>query len=205
MTLGKLNIGDTFRVMGGKQQWFKVSRTEAAKVGKNGQPGNSRCKLSDFRGKEIELVQEAAEICRLGNLLVLRGGEVTLEYRYPLLVHRCTPGDPLTEIVFAGQSFPASRVKHPTPQTALMFVVRSGTKHLNRGTGSELFAYDGRVYIRATFEEVTGKAKPYGYQRGLVIDGARRVVIMGLLSLPSEFALYDIMMEHFGPDTVPQA
>jgi hypothetical protein len=70
---------------------------------------------------------------------------------------------------------------------------------------SELFAYGGRVYARATNKEVLGKAQIGGYKRMRTIDGAKRLVIVGLLTVPSEFALHDIMMEHFGPDTVSGA
>jgi hypothetical protein len=203
MKVRELNIGDVFRVAGGKQLWCKSSRTRACRIKQGGKHGTDTG-LTNFRGKELELVERAAEICRVGNTLVLRDGEVTLDYCYPVLVHRCTPGNPFTELVLAGQSFPASRARRPTERTALMFTVGAGVKHLNRAAGSDLLAYGGRVYIRATFKEVTGKAKGYGYRRSLTIDGARRMVIMGALGLPGEFALYDIMMEHFGPDTVPR-
>jgi hypothetical protein len=68
-----------------------------------------------------------------------------------------------------------------------------------------VFAYGGRLYARATKREVLGESKKGGYKRILMIDGAKRVVIAGLLTLPSEFALYDIIMEYFGPDTVKRS
>ena len=73
-----------------------------------------------------------------------------------------------------------------------------------RPSGSEIVAYNGRVYGRATKKEVLGKAAMGGYKLVRNIDGAKRMIIAGLLTIPSEFALYDIIMEHFGPDTVPR-
>ena len=43
-----------------------------------------------------------------------------------------------------------------------------------------------------------------GYNRVQKIDGVRRMIIMGILVIPNEFALYDIIQEHFGPDAVPR-
>ncbi len=200
MTVRELNIGDVFRVVGEEQLYRKWSSDRCRRAGTM----HFDHALSHFRDKAIEIVERAGEICRAEDTLILRGGEVTLEYRDALQVHRCTPGEPFTEIVFSGVSYWASRANRPTEQTALLFSVRSGAKHLNRPSGSEILAYNGRLYARATNKEVLGKRKVGGYKIVRNIDGAKRLVIAGLLTLPSEFALYDIIMEHFGPDTVPR-
>lgn len=199
MTVRELNIGDIFRVVGEEQLYRKWSSDRCRRAGTM----HFDHALSSFRGKEIEIVERAGEICRVEDTLILRGGEVALEYHGALLVHHCTPGEPFTEIAFSGESHPASRVQRPTEQTALMFSVGAGIKHLGRGKGSELYAYGGRIYVRATHKEVTGQHKSYGYKRVLKIDGARRMIVMGRPVIPNEFALYDIM-GHFGPDTVPR-
>ena len=92
----------------------------------------------------------------------------------------------------------------PTAETALLFGISVGSNHLGRPPGSDVIAYNGRVYGRATKKEVFGKSAHGGYKVVRNIDGAKRMIIAGLLGLPSEFALYDIIMEHFGPDTVPR-
>jgi hypothetical protein len=91
----------------------------------------------------------------------------------------------------------------PTDDTALAFAVGTGAKHLGRAKGSDVLAYKGRVYARATNRDVLGRATAGSYKRLKKIDGAKRLIIVGLLTIPNEFALYDIIMEHFGPDTVP--
>lgn len=205
MTVKELNVGDVFRIAGETVLWRKVNPREAHQTGPPVHtPLPNRVEFGFFRGKEIEIVERAGEICRTGNTLVLRGGEITLEFVEPLLVHRCTPGEPFTEIVFAGGAFQTSRAERPTEQTALMFTVGAGGKHLGRSRGSELYAYGGRIYVRATKKEVTGERKKGGYRLVRKIDGARRLVVMGVTCIPNEFSLYDIMMEHFGPDTVPR-
>ena len=214
MTVKELNIGDVFRVAGQKRLWRKTSQHEARlldeKAGSLQAPGLATftapetSTLAAFGGKKIEVVERAGEICRAENTLILRGGEVTLEHIGAWRIHRYTPGDPFTEFVLASYCFSTSRAKVPTDETALAFSVRAGAKELGRPKGSELFAYAGRVYARATNKEFLGRAKPGGYSLRRSIDGAPRLIIAGTLTIPGEFALYDIIMEHFGPDTVPR-
>src|SRR3954451_5708931 len=79
------------------------------------------------------------------------------------------------------------------------FTIVRGSQHLGRQPGTMIFAYKGRVYARATPEEVTGKKQTGGYKRVKVLDGAKRLIIWGLLTLPEEGALYDVIQDHFGP------
>ena len=200
MTVKELNIGDVFRVAGEEQLWRKVGTHRAHAI-----PDHWAMRpLDRFRGAEIELVEraEAADIRRVADTLVLKGGEVTLGYLGAWRVHRCTPGDPLTEFVLTGGAFFSSWTARPAEDTALAFSVLTGAKHLNRPRGSDVFAYRGRVYARATTREAGGGKKTGGYRLVRLIDGHKRMIIAGLLTLPGEFALYDIIMEHFGPDTV---
>lgn len=207
MTVKELNIGDVFRVVGEEQLWRKKSLSAARRLGDLTGLGyrDRERDLRDFSDKKIEVVERAGEICRAENTLILRGGEVVLEYLHPLLVHQCTQGDPLTEFVLSGATFTASVVERPTVETVLRFSIARGSNHLNRPAGSDVLAFKGRVYGRATKKEVLGKAAYGGHHFGRVVDGVKRIVIAGLLTIPSEFALYDIMMEHFGSDTVPRA
>lgn len=201
MTARELNIGDVFRIAGETKLWRKVGPSVARTVGANRWDNKT---LGYFTGKELELVEAAdpSEIRRSGDMLILKGGEVTLEFGGALLVYRCEPGEKFTHLIFAGEGYAQSRVARPTDQTALLFTVGAGAKHIGRGKGSDLFAYRGRIYARATHFEVTGVHKNYGYKRVLKIDGARRYVTACLLGVRGEYSLYDIMMEHFGPDTV---
>ena len=57
---------------------------------------------------------------------------------------------------------------------------------------------------RATKKEVLGQSAMGGYKIVRKIDGARRIIIAGVLAIPDEFALYDIIIEHFGPGTAPR-
>ena len=212
MTVKELNVGDVFRVIGTDELWRKVSQHEVRRVATAPAlraPGTAFNRLvvtgfAAFNGKEIEVTERAGEIGRAENTLILRGGEITLEYIGAWQVHSHSPGDPFTEFVLAAHSFYDTRAEVPTDETALAFSVRVGAKHFGRAKGSEVFAYRGRVYARATNREYLGKAKAGGYRLIRSIDGRRRMIIVGMLTVPSEFALYDIMMEHFGPDTAPR-
>ena len=203
MTVRELNIGDVFRVVGETVLWRKANQREAHQTGPPVHtPLPTRAEFGFFRGKEIEIVERAGEICRTGDTLVLRGGEVTLEYHGAWPVYRCTPGDPFTEFALTTRMLWPTDT--PTEDTALAFAVGTGAKHLGRAKGSDILAYKGRVYARATNRDVLGKATAGSYKRLKKIDGAKRLVIVGILTIPNEFALYDIIMEHFGPDTVPR-
>lgn len=204
MTVRELNIGDTFRVVGESVVWRKKSPSLARRLsdvtGVN--YWNREHNLKVFSGKEIEVVERAGEICRAESTLILRGGEVTLEYHGAWPIYRFTPGDPFTE--FALTSRMLSPADAPTEDTALAFAVGAGAKHLGRAKGSDVLAYKGRVYARATNRDVLGKATTGSYKRLRKIDGENRLIIVGMLTIPNEFSLYDIIMEHFGPDTVPR-
>ena len=206
MTVKELNIGDVFRVVGGETRWRKVSPNLAQRLGDLTGVAwwERKPDLKTFRGKVIEVVERAGEICRVENILILRGGEVVLQFQQHLRIHRCTPGDPLTEFVLSGSSFAASKAPQPTAETALLFGITVGSAHLGRPGGTDVIAYNGRVYGRATKKEVLGKSAYGGYKLVRSVDGARRMIIVGLLTIPGEPALYDIIMETFGPDTVPR-
>lgn len=206
MTVKELNVDDTFRVAGEPHVWRKVSLNAAMQIDADGKVLRSAASatVASFKGKEIEVVERTADIRRAGDVLVLRGGEVELTFLKPWRIHRCTPGDPLTEFALFAQTFTESRAAAPTAETALPFSLTVGCQHLNRPPQSEILAYNGRLYARATKKEVLGKAAKGGYKLIRNIDGAKRVIIMGLLVLPGEFALHDLIMEHFGPDTVPR-
>lgn len=201
MTSRELHIGDVFHVVGQTRQWRKVGGTTFHAVGWNKRWDEP---VPPFADKELELVSRVGEIGRSGNLLILRGGAVTLGHigNWKILAH--TPGDPLTEFVLTGGCFSNSESRVPTAEMAIAFAVQFGAKELGRPKGSEVFAYGGRVYARATKHDVRGQRGSGGYKRVRKVDGKDRLIIAGVLSLPSEFALHDIIMEHFGPDTVPR-
>ena len=160
--------------------------------------------LEPLGDKPVEVVERLGDIGRAEHLLILRGGAVVLEHLGYWQIHAHTPGDPLTEFVLTGSFFGASESEVPTAETAIGFGLLTGAKELGRAKGSEVFAYAGRVYARATNLDATGRRTTGAYKRLRTIDGVKRLVIAGLLTLPGEPALYDIIMEHFGPDTVPR-
>jgi hypothetical protein len=201
MLARELQIGDVFRVAGETRQWRK---TGPATFEPAGWQRHWSEPIPSFARTQVELVERVGEIGRSGDTLILRGGEVTLQFDGYWPIHSHTPGDPLTLFVLTGSFFGASRAKVPTADTAIGFVVRAGAKHLGRPQGSGVFAYGGRVYARATNPDARGTRRSGSYTLYRVVDGKRRLVIAGLLTLPGEPALYDIIMEHFGPDTVPR-
>jgi hypothetical protein len=210
VTVKELNIGDVFRVVGFDGHFRKITanvverfrRPNDTTVGWFYQQYN----LYYFKGKEIEVVEraDASDIRRFENTLILKGSEVTLKYAGPWQIYRCTPGEAFTEFVLTGSSFGASTSRSLNEASAIAFSITLGSKHLGRPGGSDVFAYKGRVYGRATKKEVLGKSAMGGYKLVRNIDGAKRMVIAGVLTIPDEFALYDIIMEHFGPDSLPQ-
>jgi hypothetical protein len=197
MTVKELKIGDVFRVVGKPDLWRKETQRDAYPVTKKARRGKW---LSMFSKKELELVEraETSEIRRVGNTLVLRNGEVLLKFEGAWAIFRCTPGEKFTEFVLASSNFMTSDTKQPTTETALGFTIIGGNRHLERPISSMIFAYKGRVYARATKEEATGKSGKGGYKKVLVIEKKSRLIIAGLLTLPGEAALYDIIQEHFG-------
>jgi hypothetical protein len=123
---------------------------------------------------------------------------VQLEYLYPWRVRRATAEERHVTFVLNGGTFEKSVVDQPGEDTALPFTIVSGGKHLGRPGMSMIFAYKGRAYARATKLEVTGKRSMGGYKRTVREDGAQRLVIAGLLTLPEEGALHDVIQDHFG-------
>src|SRR5438034_212014 len=95
-----LDIGDVFRAVGETRLWRKVGPSTIRPVGRSRWENSN---LSLFTGSELELVEKAdtGDIRRSENHLILKGGEVTLEFGGALVVYRCTPGERFTELVFA--------------------------------------------------------------------------------------------------------
>src|SRR5205807_10531643 len=114
-------------------------------------------------------------------------------------VYRCTPGDKFTELVLTGKCFSDSKPDAATTDTALFFQIMAGGRALGRAPNSEVFAYRGRVYARATSREVTGKAALGSHKRVLKVDGVKRLSVAGLLNVPDDCALFDIIQDQFGP------
>lgn len=210
MTVKELNIGDVFRVVGQAVLYRKITanaverfrRPTDTEIGWFYQQYN----LNDFRRKEIEVVEraDASEIRRFEDTLILKGGEVTLRYTGAWQIHRCTPGKAFTEFVLTGSALHSSDPDTLNEDSAISFSITLGSKQLGRPGGSDVFAYKGRVYGRATKKEVLGESARGGYKLVRKIDGEKRMIIAGVLAIPNEFALYDIIMEYFGPDTVTQ-
>lgn len=199
MTVKELNVGDVFRAAGEPVLWRKESHRQAYRV----QPETPRWgryrPLTQFKGEEVEVVERAdtAPVRRMGNTLVLRDGEVLLQFTTAVAVYRVIPGEAFTEFVLTGSSFHASGVRAATDNVALLFSITAGSKHLNRPGNSDLIAHRGRLYGRATKKEVLGESKAGGYHRVTKIDGVPRKTIAGVLTIPDEPALYDIIQEHF--------
>lgn len=206
MTARETTVGDLFRVVGEAELWRRTSVSGVHRV----EPGkdSSRWAMGDnigrFGDRPVEVVERLGDIGRAEHLLILRGGAVVLEFAGNWRVYSHTPGDPMTEFVLTGSNFGGSESEVPTAETAIGFALKTGASELGRPNGSEVFAFGGRVYARATNFDVTGKKTRGAYKRLRKIDGVQRLIIAGLLTLPGEPALYDIIMEHFGPDTVPR-
>jgi hypothetical protein len=198
VTVNKLKIGDVFRVVGKTDLWRKEIQKYAYSVAKT---HILTAELEKFKDQQLEVVEPAAtsEIRRAGRTLVLRSGEVLLQFTGAWLVHRFTPGEKTSEFALGGHTLFSSVVAEPTEETALSFLVVAGGKYLNRPNGTTIFAYKGRVYARATQVDMFGeKRSNVGFKQVRVIDHVRRVIITGILVVTGEFALYDIIQEHFG-------
>ena len=200
MTVKELNVGDVFRVAGEPELWRKQTLTQAYRVQPEAPYWGRHRPLAQFKGKAIEVVERAdtAPVRRMGNTLVLRDGEVLLQFLAAVAVYRFLPGEAFTEFVLTGSSFSASHAEAGASDAALLFSITAGSKHLNRPGNSDLIAHRGRLYGRATKKEVLGESKAGGYKRVTKIDGAARLTIAGVLTLPEEPALYDIIQEPFG-------
>ena len=197
MKVEELQIGAVFRVVGETELWQKTDAQRAVKVRL---PSSRGVDTKRFGKQKVEIVEWTAppEIQREGDSLFLRGGDVELEFLGPWSVVRCTPAKTYTEFALAASTLDTSTVEKPTADTALPFQLASGSSHLGRPGGSMIFAYKGRVYARATKLEVNGERGKGGYKTTRVIDGVTRLIIAGVLTLPGESALYDIIEEHFG-------
>jgi hypothetical protein len=200
MTLSDIPIGAIFQVVGSEELWLKATDRHCRNLGEEGWKAHS---FRFFAKKPVEIVKqpETGPIRRVGDVLFLSDGDVQLEYLYPWLVRRCEPGELLTRFVLHGHTFETSVVNAPSEDTALPFTIRHGGKHFGRPSSSMLFAYKGRVFARATIQEVRGPSarNSGGYKDFVREDGARRLVIAGALTLPEEGALHDIIQDHFGP------
>jgi hypothetical protein len=204
MNVKDLQIGDVFRIVHHRslhikpdQLWCKVTNNLAQAVEA---PSQRRFELDFLANATIELVErtDGAPIRRAGSTLVLKGGDVLLQFIEAWDVMRCTPGEKFIEFVLRGSAFHNSKATRVGPSTALAIKINTGAAALGRPISSTIFAYQGRVYARATAFEVTGKKTTAGYKRAITIDGSRRLVIAGLLGIPNEGALHDIMQDHFG-------
>jgi hypothetical protein len=205
MNFKDLNLGDVFKVtehpgivIRPERLWLKESSSRARVVGK--EPGTQTLTAGDLRDAVIEVVApaDASPIRRFGDALILKGGDVVLTRLHPFRVYRCTPKETFIEFVLTGSSFSSSETNAQTPDTGLPFTIDRGARILGRGSsGSMIFAYRGRVYARATSQEITGKKTIGGYRRMLTVDGVKRLVIAGLLTVPEDGALYDIIQDQF--------
>jgi hypothetical protein len=151
--------------------------------------------------KQVEVVRlpSTSAIRRAGDVLYLSEGDVQLEFLYPWLVRSADAEGKQTRFVLNGPTFEKSIVDAVSEETAIPFTLIKGSQHLGRPPSSMVFAYKGRVYARATGEEATGRPISGGYKRVVNREGANRLVIVGLLTLPEEGALYDVIQDHFGP------
>jgi hypothetical protein len=206
MTFKELNLGDVFKVTDHSgmvvrpdRLWRKESPTRARVVGQV--PGTQSLSAGELRDAVIEVVEhgDTSPIRRQDDMLILKGGDVVLTHQKPFRVYRCVPGEQFTEFILPDTSFYRSEAKVIGPDTALLFSITKGPQALGRkSSNSEVFAYGGRVYARATGQEVTGKKRVGGYKRLVTLDGAKRMVIAGLLTIPDDCALFDIIQEQFG-------
>jgi hypothetical protein len=205
MNVKDLQIGDTFRILGHPtvhydpaQLWCKVRSGLAQAV--DGRTPGRRLELGFLADAAIEVVarSDGASIRRAGSTLLLKDGDVLLEHLENWDVLRCTSGKKVIEFVLRGSTFYKSRPIAVSASTAIAFQINTGASALGRPRNSTIFAYQGRVYARATNEEVMGKKTTGGYKRSILVDGSKRLVIAGLLTIPDDAALHDIIQDHFG-------
>jgi hypothetical protein len=204
MNVKDLNVGDVFRITDHPHVSFYEGRLYRKETHNMARPVEGErwrtLDLGEFREAGIEVVERAdtAAIRRSGETLILKGGDVLLERQRPFRVYRCTPKEQYVEFVLSGTSFVDSVADALTADSALPFIILAGGPGLGRPSGSMVFAYRGRVYARATNQDIRGKGKR-AYKRLAAIDGVKRLVIAGLLTVPDDGALFDIIQEQFGP------
>jgi hypothetical protein len=204
VTVFEVSIGTVFKILGSDDLWIRATEKQLRKLPQPGfkiGAGWQTYSRDHVGRKQVEVVRlpETSAIRRAGDVLYLSEGDVQLEHLYPWLVRSATIEKKLTRFVLNGPTFEKSVVDAASEETALPFTIVRGSKHLGRPPSTMIFAYKGRVYARATAEEVTGRKTSGGYKRVLVLDGAKRLLIAGLLTLPEEGALYDVIQDHFGP------
>jgi len=173
MTVFEVSIGTVFKYAGSDQLWVRATEKHFRKVRKPGFKIGAGWKVYHLRDKPIEVVRlpDTSPIRRAGDILFLSEGDVQLEYLYPWLVRGTTVEGKLTHFVLNGPTFEKCVVDAPSEETALPFTIVRGSQHLGRQPSTMIFAYKGRVYARATPEEVTGKKQTGGYKRVKVLDG----------------------------------
>jgi hypothetical protein len=210
MKVKDLNIGDVFKIISHPRHgfdpeamWRKETNSQARvlkPIKRFHHDHFPTVDLNEVLAATIEVVERAdtASIRRVGNTLVLKGGDVLFQFMRPFIVYRCTPVEKWTEFALLGSNFRTSETDKPSEKTALPFMINSGGKVLGRPNSSTIFAYKGRVYARATNEEITGKKTTAGYKRVALIDGSRRLILAGLLNIADDAALHDIIQDHFG-------
>jgi hypothetical protein len=203
MNARDLNIGDVFKVTDHPDTYFDPKRLWRKETNEliRAVTGDTRrtMRLSELSGGTIEVVERASPeaIRRAGNMLVLKGGDVLLEAQRPLRVIRLAPREKFFDLVLSAASLRASESNTITQDTALPFEIRTGAQVLNRPPRSTVLAYQGRVYGRATSEEVTGKKTTGGYKRMTVVDGIKRMTLTCVLTIPDDAALFDVIQDLF--------
>ena len=199
MTVYEISVGTVFKVSGKRDLWVKATDRHFRKLEERGWQVYFYGSVGDSKRVEVLRQPDTSPIRRTGDVLYLSDGDVQLEYLYPWLVRGATAEGKLTTFVLEGGTFEGSVADEPTEDTALPFTLIRGSQHLGRPPSSMIFAYKGRVYARATQAEVHGRKHKGGYKRVKVLDGAPRLIIAGLLTLPEEGALHDLIQDHFGP------
>jgi len=199
MTISEVSIGTVFKFAGSDELWMKVNFNRFRRVGQKGWSAKYGHSFKGNKSVEIVRLPETGAIRRVGDLLHLSEGDVQLEFLYPWLVRSATVEGKVTKFVLEGGTFEKSVVDESTEQTALPFTITRGSQHLGRPPSSMIFAYKGRVYARATQAEIHGQRRTGGWKRVKVLDGAPRLIIAGMLTLPEEGALHDVIQDHFGP------
>jgi hypothetical protein len=199
MKVSEAPLGTVFRMAGFPGTWLKATDVHVRLLGVPGWQTKPLWMVGQKFAQNVEPPPPRSAICRLGDVLFLSEGDVRLEYLYPWAVIDVTAEQGHTRFVLRGSSFAKSLADEVTAEAALPFTITRGSQHLGRPSNSMIFAYKGRVYARATVKEMTGKSKVGGYKLTVTQGGEKRLLIAGLLTLPEEGALHDVIQDHFGP------